>query len=179
MWKTKLIDLSAKVVPSIQKYRYVVIILLAGLLLMLVGTPRDAPDVDVQKRTDTQQVQGFDTAAFQEDLSDKLSLINGAGQVSLLLSMEDTEEVIYASNTKQTSTGENNVSYENTLSVLSDGSYGEQPVRVKSVFPNFRGAVVLCEGADDINVRLAITEAVATACGLSTDKITVLKMQNK
>lgn len=179
MWKNKLLTWSTRVVPLVQKYRYALIILLAGLVLMLVGTPRDAPATDAQERASAPQTQSFDAAAFQEDLRNKLSLIDGAGQVALLLSIEDTEEVIYASNTRQTSTGENNASYENNLTVLSDGSYGEQPVRVKSVCPTFRGAVVLCEGGDKTGVRLAVTEAVATACGLRTDKITVLKMQNK
>lgn len=179
MWKTKLLALGTKIVPMAQKYRYALIILLTGFIFMLVGTPRAAPKQEKEQPAAAVEQQIFDLSAFQEELRAGLSLIEGAGEVSLLLSVKDTGEVIYASNTRQSSTGESNASYENTLSVLSDGSYGEQPVRVKNVYPTFRGAVVLCEGGDQISVRLAVTEAVSTACGLQTDKITVLKMQNK
>lgn len=176
MWKTKTLELAARMVPMLQKYRYVFLILLAGLIMLCVGAPRDEPVAAEQEQG--VQTMDFNIAAFQNDLQEKLSLIEGAGQVQLLLSLEGTEETVYASNTRQTNTGENNASYENSLTVLSDGSYGEQPVRVKSICPTFRGAVVLCEGGDQTTVRLAVTEAVSTACGLGADKISVLKMQN-
>ena len=43
--------------------------------------------------------------------------------------------------------------------------------------PEYLGAVVLCQGADNAAVKLAIVEAVSKATGLSTDRITVLKMK--
>ncbi|MFR4414339.1 MAG: hypothetical protein ACLT4C_03190 [Butyricicoccus sp.] len=49
---------------------------------------------------------------------------------------------------------------------------------VKRVLPVFRGAVVLCDGADDASVRLSVTQAVSTVCGIGADKVTVLKMQS-
>ncbi|MFQ7243101.1 MAG: hypothetical protein ACLRO1_11965, partial [Agathobaculum sp.] len=62
------------------------------------------------------------------------------------------------------------------LTVIADGSRGEKPVTVKSLLPTFRGAVVLCDGADNAQVRLAVTQAVSTVCGIGSDKVTVLKM---
>ena len=38
------------------------------------------------------------------------------------------------------------------------------------------GAVIVCEGADQANVRLDVTRAVKTYTGFSSDKITILKM---
>ena len=49
---------------------------------------------------------------------------------------------------------------------------------VKRVLPVFRGAVVLCDGADDASVRLSVTQAVSTVCGIGADKVTVLKMKS-
>lgn len=176
MWKTKVQEFTVRILPTMQKYRYAFVILLAGLIMLCVGAPRDEPIAS--EREPAAESDSFDLAAFQNNLQEKLSLIEGAGKVQLLLSLEGTEEIVYASNTRQTSTGADNASYESNLTVLSDGSYGEQPVRVKSVCPTFRGAVVLCEGGDQTTVRLAVTEAVSTACGLGTDKISVLKMQS-
>ena len=102
--------------------------------------------------------------------------IEGVGRVELMLSLDQTEEAVYAVNTRQTAGGGDSRSYESDLTVVSDGSYGETPVTVKNLLPTFRGAVVLCDGADDAGVRLAVTQAVGTVCGLGADKITVLKM---
>ena len=42
--------------------------------------------------------------------------------------------------------------------------------------PTYKGAIVVCQGADNGAVRLAIVEAVSRATGLGADKISVLKM---
>ena len=39
------------------------------------------------------------------------------------------------------------------------------------------GAVVVCQGADDPQVRLDVTTAIAAYTGLGSDKITVMKMK--
>ena len=39
------------------------------------------------------------------------------------------------------------------------------------------GAVIVCQGADDPEVRLNVTNAVAAYTGLGSDKITVMKMK--
>ena len=174
MWKTEILKWGTNLMPILQKYKYVFVILLAGLILLYAGAPRDKPEQEIKQETEI-----FGLENFKEDLQSKLSHIEGAGQVELLLSLEGSEETVYASNVRQSSTGDDNTSYENSLTVLSDGSYGEQPVRTKSICPTFRGAVVLCEGGDQIAVRLAVTEAVSAACGLGADKISVLKKQSK
>ena len=43
--------------------------------------------------------------------------------------------------------------------------------------PAYLGAIVVCQGADNNTVRLAIVEAVSRATGLGADKISVLKMR--
>ena len=43
--------------------------------------------------------------------------------------------------------------------------------------PTYLGAVVLCQGAENSTVRLAITQAVSNATGLGYHKITILKMK--
>ena len=127
-------------------------------------------------QTGQPETAGFDLAVFEQDLNEKLAAIEGVGRVELMLSLDQTEEAVYAVNTRQTRNGDAGQSYESDLTVVSDGSYGEKPVTVKSLLPTFRGAVVLCDGADNAQVRLAVTQAVGTVCGIGSDKVTVLKM---
>lgn len=43
--------------------------------------------------------------------------------------------------------------------------------------PTYQGAIVVCQGADDPGVKLALVQAVASVTGLGTDQITVVKMR--
>ena len=159
--------------PIWKKYRAVLAVLLAGVLLLASGHSGNEPAQTASAGTAASQE--FDLNGFQQELQAQLTAIDGAGRVALMLSLDQTEEAVYAVNTRQTS-GSDSRSLESDVSVVSNGSYGETPVTVKSVLPVFRGAVVLCDGADDASVRLAVTQAVSTVCGIGADKVTVLKM---
>ena len=163
-----------------EKYKYFIAVIAVGVLLLVsadlpgkTGEEADAPETASQE---------FDLAAFQQAVADSLSRIDGAGNVEVLLSLESGAESIYASDVNKTSqtaggsTESTSESYQSTMSILSDGSYGESPVLIKSNYPTFRGAVVLCDGADNDVVRLQISQAVSALCGISTDHISISKM---
>ena len=164
-----------KYLPVVKKYRAALIVLLAGVLLLVSGGGGGKTAAKAAAAAET-GAQDFALADFEENLRARLASIEGVGRVELMLSLDQTEEAVYAVNTRQTAGGGDSRSYESDLTVVSDGSYGETPVTVKNLLPTFRGAVVLCDGADDVGVRLAVTQAVGTVCGLGADKITVLKM---
>lgn len=175
-WQARLRAVQEKIVPLAVKYRAVLIVLLAGVLLLASGG-RGAKEETVSPDVSTQP-SSFDLTAFEQNLCDKLAAVDGVGRVELMLSLEQSGEAVYAVNTRQTTGMDSSESFESDLTVLSDGSYGEKPVTVKNLLPTFRGAVVLCDGADDAQVRLAVTQAVSTVCGIGADKVTVLKMSN-
>lgn len=163
-----------RLLPRLSQYKYALIVLLVGVLLLYAGGgARDRPESN--QPTGTEEA-GFDLDSFEQELTDKLSKIAGIGRVELMLSLEQTGESVYASNIRESESGSESGSYESTLSTVSDGSYGEQPVRIKETCPTFRGAVVLCDGAGASGVRLAVTEAVGAVCGLGADKISVIQM---
>ena len=162
-----------KFLPVLKKYRAVLAILLAGVLLLASGRGGKTEQMQTAD-TEVPSAQTFDLNDFRQELEARLTAIDGAGCVELMLSLEQTEEAVYAVNTRQTS-GSDSRSLESDVSVVSNGSCGETPVTVKNLLPTFRGAVVLCDGADDAAVRLAVTQAVGTVCGIGSDKITVLK----
>ena len=153
-----------KILPVLKKYRAVLAVLLAGVLLLSSGHSGNTEQVQTAS-ADTTVSQSFDLNDFQQELQARLAAISGAGRVELMLSLDQTEESVYAVNTRQTSGSDSR-------------SRGETPVTVKRVLPVFRGAVVLCDGADDASVRLSVTQAVSTVCGIGADKVTVLKMQS-
>lgn len=168
-WKERLAALGAAAAPLARKYRAVLIVLLAGVLLLASG--RGGGASAAPRQADGGADADFSLAAFEDQLRAQLAGVEGAGRVELMLTLEETDASVYAADTRRT-----DGSWESDLTVLSDSSYGETPVTVKRLLPVFRGAVVLCDGADDAQVRLAVTQAVCTACGLGSDKVAVLKM---
>ena len=141
----------------LRKYRYVLLVALAGLALMLIpGGEETAEPVA--------------TAAVEESLESRLesilSRIDGAGEVKVLLTEEQGGEVFYQTE------GE-----DGKTVLISEADRSESGLVRTTQPPSYRGAVVVCRGADSAAVRLAVVEAVANATGLGTDRITVLKMK--
>ena len=162
------------------RYKYFLAVIAVGVLLLLSAK---VPASEPAKEEGTQTEAAFDLQTFQQSVADSLAQIEGAGRVEVLLSLEAGEESVYASDVSQSSqsTGGSSDStsetYQSTMSILSDGSYGETPVLIKSKYPTFRGAVILCEGADSDTVRLQIVQAVSALCGISTDHISISKLK--
>lgn len=156
-----------------KKYKYFIAVIAAGVILLTVSIP------EKQTQTQPQEQSSFDLTAFQQQLAQSLSRIEGAGEVEVMLSLESGEESVFASNVNEStqSSGDNNSeSYQSETAIVSDGSYGENPILIKSNYPAFRGAVILCEGADNSQVCLAITNAVTALCGISSDHVSISKL---
>lgn len=177
MNREQLARLLARAEPHLKRWRYPILVLFAGLVLLTLGRSKPA-DTPVSPPESEALAESFDLAAFEERLAQTLGRIDGVGRVQLTLSLNATEEAVYAADVRQSQTSAETALYESNLSIVSDGSYGQQPILVKNIYPTFRGALVLCDGADNDRVRLAVTEAVSTMCGVGSDKVTVLKMRS-
>ena len=150
----------------LKKYRYVLIVLLVGIGLMLI------PDFERASKTESViQSPGFTDQT--EELTRILSGIKGAGKVQVLLTLAGGEKTVYQTDQDMDASG--SVRYQTVT--ITDSSRNQQGVVQQILAPEYRGAVVLCQGAEDANVRLAIVEAVSDATGLTTDRISVLKMK--
>ena len=105
-----------------------------------------------------------------------LSCIDGAGEVRVLLTERTGDETVYQSDESLSVTegGENRTG--TTVIARSSGG-GDEPVVRQTIFGEYRGALIVCTGADSPRVRLSIVNAVADLTGLSTDRITVIKMK--
>ncbi len=154
-----------KILAFLGKYKFAILILALGLLLMALPS-RTEPAATVQE---TQPEPERDVA---QELSRILSQIQGAGKVEVLLTLEAGEETLYQYDENLSDSAQN----RDTVTV-TDGQRGQTGL-VRQVLPaTYRGAVVVCQGADDPRIRLAIVEAVSMATGLGADRISVLKMK--
>lgn len=159
------VKLKSSGMEAVKKYRYVLLVVLAGILLMALPESKEEQEKP-EKTVEASQ------PCLQESLSDILSQIAGVGKVKVLLTEAAGEQTIYQ-------TDENYAGSDiRRQTVLVTNVSREEAGLVKQVNPpTYQGAIVLCQGADSASVRLSIVEAVSNATGLSTDKISVLKMK--
>ena len=151
----------------VRKYRYVLLVVLAGLLLMALPDGKNAKADPEPAAAETESRQDLQT-----DLEEILSQIQGAGRVRVLLTQREGEQTVYQTDEDSASSG------VRSDTVLLNGADRSQTGLVQQVNPpTYLGAVIVCQGADSASVRLAIVAAVGSVTGLSTDKITVLKMK--
>lgn len=154
----------------LDKYKYVLLVILAGMILLLWPTGEKEPS---QEGTGQSAPEDFDLAALEEKLSQTLSQVEGAGKVTVTLTVKSGMEQVPFTD-RSTSVSERGNSVEEKTVVISTGSGQETVVRVQRG-PVFQGAVVVCQGGDRAEVRLLMTQAVASLTGLGADRITVCK----
>ena len=162
-----LIELRRKIRDGSKKFRAALIVILAGILLMAIPAGKEKPEPEKQQ-------PAVQAPRLEEQLAQFLTGLAGAGKVKVLLTEDAGPQNVYVfDEDKNTGSG----TLKRTTVVVSDRSRGETGLIRQITAPRYRGAVILCQGADSAGVRLNITEAVASVTGLSTDKITVLKMK--
>ena len=109
-----------------------------------------------------------------------LSTMSGVGQAKVLLTVDTNGEQQLAQNTELAYSGDTAAPEDysrRSEAVLVNGSEGDEAVVIRTQYPTYRGALVVCQGGDRAEVQLAVTEAVAALTGLSADRITVAKWQ--
>lgn len=164
-------QLGDKGISLIKKYKFVVLILLIGIILMLL------PAANTNNESNAPAVQSQPVFSDPtEELQNLLAQIKGAGKVRLMLTVSGGEKYIYQTDRDETVSGETSTVRVETI-ILTDSNRNQGGMVQQILAPQYRGAVVVCQGADDPKVKLAIMEAVKNMTGLGYDRISVLKMK--
>lgn len=154
----------------LRQYKLVLVLAVVGLVLVAWPTQRTAtsgPDTQGQKAEE----ESFSVEELEQRLAQAISRIQGAGDATVLLSLDKGVERVLAEDRVEEQ-GEKESSQEQTT-VICDGEDGEEVVLLTQYYPSFRGALVVCPGGDDPQVQLAITQAVSALTGLGSDRITI------
>lgn len=152
------------------KYKFVLLILGIGILLMSFS---DSSSRTEQQKVETPEMASTDRAAEIEQI---LEQICGVGKVRVLLTEAAGSETIYQVNEDRTSSAESDRLRVDTVVVTN--SDREEVGLVRTVTPPvYLGAIIVCQGGDMPSVKLAVVQAVSNVTGISSDRISVLKMK--
>ncbi len=155
----------------LKKYRYPILVLALGLVLMVLpGRNKKADIAPVEKAATEQNV------SLSAELANILGRIRGVGKVEVMLTVKTGQTTIYQTDEDIVTTETGSTVRKETV-IVTNSDRQQTPLVMQMLPPEYLGAVIVCQGADDVQVRLAVVEAVCKATGLGADKISVLKMK--
>lgn len=137
----------------------------------------------------TTAVTAVSVAECEEQLEKRLTgileQVEGVGHVQVMVTLESTEEYIFAQEHKQssdsqeqyTSGEQSQMSVQNEMEnsyILVDGQSGSKQALVQTVIePKIRGVLVVCDGGESPYIQQSVLEAVSKLFDISSAKIHV------
>lgn len=151
-------DLLKKVKPE-----YLMIAAAAIIVLILFGSSfvktQTEKDYDVNDYVDM----------LETKLSDRLSELDGAGKVNVIISVKSGMRSEIATEKQVGGIGDRTTE----TPVLISG----KPLVLGEIYPEICGVIIMAKGAENVKVRLSLIMATQTFLDVSSDKIQVLPMR--
>ena len=170
--KEALLIKGKKALSTLGRWKYVLLIMLVGAVLLLLPDSNEAGKKQEQAAIGGEE--DFSVEALEEKLEAALTEIEGAGRVQVVLTVQSGMKRVLAQDGSLEQDG-SSVQRETQTVVVSAGSGMQETVLVQQIYPQFQGALVVATGGGDPAVRLKLTEAVAALTGLGADKISICK----
>jgi stage III sporulation protein AG len=157
------------------------VLLLVGILLMVVAVPTSEKNEEEEAQTTKDEELSVQTADYVTELENRLeqtlSQIEGAGKVTVMITLEDTgEKEVEKDETTRQSKDETSSEYEQSTQTVYDESKDSTPYISNEKYPLVKGVCVVAQGGGDSSVKEKILSVVEALFGLGANKIVVVKM---
>ncbi|MCI5828241.1 MAG: stage III sporulation protein AG [Lachnospiraceae bacterium] len=162
-----------------------------GVLLLVIAMPVEKAQKKDSGMTQTQPAAEDETAESGQEraddsiaelesrLEETLSLIDGAGQVRVMITMKDTGEKVVEKDitcrTDAASGGSQNTEQSQSSVYTRDGNT-ETPYISNEMTPQVEGVLVVAQGGGNSMVKQNILQSVMALFPLEAHKITIVKM---
>ena len=169
-----------KIIQFLKKNKFVLLLIVIGVVLLLLPSS-SAKSESTENHQPEETLSDTDYAeSIEKKLEELLSMVDGAGQVRVMLTLQSGCRTEYHSDVQTTtdkSDEKEQTSEQRKTVILSEGSAYDKAAISAVEYPQFQGALVLCEGAERSAVKLNLIHAVSALTGLSSSQITVVKMK--
>ena len=126
--------------------------------------------LDSTSTSQSDSVENY-VVGLESKLSNKLSEVNGAGRVEVLISVKNEGRTEIATEKKTTS--DSSGIYYSESPIFVSG----KPVVLSEIYPEIVGVIIIAKGAEDVKVRIALISAAQTFLNITSDKIEILTMR--
>ena len=160
-----------KFIASVKAKKHLeIIIAVIAVVIMLVlyfSTKTGKPD-----KTETADSYSYDYCEkTRADLESALSLMKGVGKVKVVISWESGVEKVIAY-----ATGNSGSNITTTPTIIQAQGVSS-PVVLKELYPKALGVIIICQGGNNIAVKLDIINAVSALLNISQNKVYVYAMK--
>lgn len=154
---------------------------LAGviMLLLLISEVFYSDSSETVSKEDTINFSLQYTEKTEKELEAILEKISGAGNVRVMITLENCYENVYAKGSKEKKDdSKKSMKYEaeEEYIIVKNGSNNEECLVVKVYEPTIKGVAVIAQGAGNAQVKNAITQTVCALFDISSARVSVEKM---
>ncbi|MGN0519487.1 MAG: hypothetical protein ACI4LB_01990 [Candidatus Fimenecus sp.] len=164
---------------SEKRVRLLAVLGAVGVLLICLSEFISFPSKQ-DAQAQTAEVSASDYCDTTEEKLEKIiSQVEGAGRVQVMMTLESSDEKVYAADEKtDTKTGaDTQQKSTDEKYVLIDNGTGDDGILLKTNAPKVKGVIIVCDGGDNPTVANQITDAVSAALGIGANRVSVLKMK--
>lgn len=134
------------------------IIIIIGVAFMLLPTMNS-------KKAENQKSQAYDAYSDEAKLTEILEKVDGAGNISVMITYFGTSGLDIAFEEKKSDT-------TTESSAISDNG---SPFIKGELYPKVKGVIVVSSGADNFSVKKALTDAVTAVLDVPSYRVCVLE----
>lgn len=150
-----------------------------GIILLIVSEL--IPSQSEKEKDETPEQTAADSYEqyaqnIEERLTALISQIDGAGKTKVMVTLECSDENVYAKSEKSSSDSDSGSFEQGYIIVESNDSQGG--ILLKVIEPKIRGVAVVCAGGDSPVVRQSITDTVTAVLDISSARVNIATMKN-
>ncbi len=162
-----------------EKKRNIILGIIGAVALLILVVSELTGDKEVPSpQENTAEYASEYIERTEKQLCSILEEIDGAGKVEVMITLESCYENVYAKG-HSSQNDEDDAGAQSQLTeeyvIVKSGSGTEECLVVKVYEPMVKGVAVVAEGADNTQVKKAITETVCALFDISSNKVSVIK----
>jgi len=166
-----------------------VALLVGGALFGTDDTERQVESITVAQPGDESVVIPKDERSLERRLAEVLSMVEGAGDVEVMLTFSQSREIVLAQDTTLNETSVNeedsaggsratgSLSKDSRTILVQSPRGGQEPIILREIVPTVEGVIIVSEGGDNVFVREALIRAATTVLGVDIHRVQVLQMR--
>lgn len=155
------------------------LLLLLGFGLLFLPNILNSSGSDNGKISEKSSESIFDSSNIEnleKRLCELLAQIEGVGRIDVMLTMESNGETVYVKDIRKSSDVSKNEFSEQTV-IINDSDRSQNALIEQEIYPQVRGAAVVCDGADNPVTASKIIETIKAVFGIPANRISVVKKQ--
>lgn len=163
---------------NIKHFEIIIVVAFCAILLLIYSSTFSS--TKSEKNTLTALTTEEYAEYLENKLSNVLSQINGAGNVSVMVTLACGVEYVYATNATEETTSQTNNGVTTTQTttteelILVSQSGKDSPLVIKENLPKVSGVLIVSSGASNISVMLELQKAVMALLEIDAEDIEIL-----